>query len=787
MKAQAIGIPKIFIQDYEIDLSNLLGKGGFGFVYPGKHKYTGKEVAVKISKPIDFFNENEVKLMGKLDHPNLIKIHGYDLEELQGKSLNVKKSYRSFIVMDRAEADLKTFLIKNPMYFQDINNVLTFMKSMIEVGSYLHSQKIAHRDIKPGNILFLDGRWVLTDTNALKESSGGVEDSTVGTLITSKGYDAPEILTMSNMTDWKGWQKCDVYSMGIVFLEVCGMPSFVGKSLSSMKERLVYLDLMILECSLQNFQIPLIIHLLHIMLRITPDDRTDFAALKASINSLNSLQMDITSTKTNDHTAKIKELELLLQKATETIKEKDYSLSSLKKQLERLPNNLTPEVVGIDNIKIVETKSEYIPDNSVVEKPRKLILRDKSDVNRYYAHLKTISKNHNLPDTYYVYQIVELLDSTTSKGCMGQFFQSKNTFGNIEELQLDWDGLQINFAKDTDGMPRILTSILKMKSLKAVIMPSMKLTSHNSKRFLELLSGLPTRISDLDLIWKEKCSEEDIIAICQHISNIKITNKFNWSSEHSNSNFGDNLLKAISKAITRGTSKEIEHLTLNFASYYSSVQPDERFILFCKGISLKTQLSHLHLNMHNWGGGMTEESLIALSKLLSQLTRLKSLEISLSGWKSTGKVDNGFQVFAERILALKTLYNLSLNLDGCGSISLSDIFLTQLIAGILSLKQLQRLSLHLERWGSNNSKITYKGFGSLHEMLYQLASLSYLELGLDETPISQSFVIKLAESLSALKSLKKVIVTCKKCSGVPKEAKQVLEKCINEINKSEVE
>ena len=41
--------------DYDIDYKNILGRGGFGFVYKGKDKKTGELVAVK---KLEFNNEN---------------------------------------------------------------------------------------------------------------------------------------------------------------------------------------------------------------------------------------------------------------------------------------------------------------------------------------------------------------------------------------------------------------------------------------------------------------------------------------------------------------------------------------------------------------------------------------------------------------------------------------------------------------------------------------------------------------------------------------------------------
>lgn len=68
------------IEDY--DFGDLLGKGSYGEVYQAKHRDTGIEYAVKIYDKYRMSEEkkkksmyNEIRLLKKLDHPNLIKLH----------------------------------------------------------------------------------------------------------------------------------------------------------------------------------------------------------------------------------------------------------------------------------------------------------------------------------------------------------------------------------------------------------------------------------------------------------------------------------------------------------------------------------------------------------------------------------------------------------------------------------------------------------------------------------------------------------------------------------------
>jgi serine/threonine protein kinase len=52
--------------------NNPLGSGGYSFVFAGTYK--GKVVAVKRIQLLNAGDDNEVKVMQQLDHPNIVKL-----------------------------------------------------------------------------------------------------------------------------------------------------------------------------------------------------------------------------------------------------------------------------------------------------------------------------------------------------------------------------------------------------------------------------------------------------------------------------------------------------------------------------------------------------------------------------------------------------------------------------------------------------------------------------------------------------------------------------------------
>ncbi|KAL0232488.1 hypothetical protein PCE1_002829 [Barthelona sp. PCE] len=150
-------------------LFEVLGEGSFGKVRRAYDMETEQFCAVKsfnrqkLSKVAGFMEavEREVELMLKLKHRNVVQVIDY---------INDGESSRFYLVMelltggnleDRVNANPKGLLLRN---------VKVFFRDLISALSHIHSQKIAHRDIKPDNIVFtgVEGseRIVLLDFGA---------------------------------------------------------------------------------------------------------------------------------------------------------------------------------------------------------------------------------------------------------------------------------------------------------------------------------------------------------------------------------------------------------------------------------------------------------------------------------------------------------------------------------------------------------------------------------------------------------------------------------------------
>lgn len=129
------------------------------------------------------------------------------------------------------DGDLKTYLEKNRKN-EGLSEAeaQTFMRHLTQGYQALLAKNIIHRDIKPANILLKQGVAKLSDFGF----SRVVEDPNKTQKLTLLGtplYTAPEILANKKFSN-----KCDVWSMGIVFYEMLhGRTPWTGTDLENLR------------------------------------------------------------------------------------------------------------------------------------------------------------------------------------------------------------------------------------------------------------------------------------------------------------------------------------------------------------------------------------------------------------------------------------------------------------------------------------------------------------------------------------------------------------------------
>jgi len=212
------------------DIQQQLGKGGMAGVYLAARASDGELVAVKVLHPefavsvgAERFHR-EIGFLASLAHPGILPL--ITSEEIGGFLL---------YVMPYASAGSLTELLRQRSYLK-LDEVLNITGQVADALDYAHRQNVVHRDIKPGNILFHNGRAVLCDFGVARAivEAGGEHLSSSGLIVGTPSYMSPE--QASGFSKLTG--RSDVYSLACVVYEMLvGEPPFTGRSAQAIMAR----------------------------------------------------------------------------------------------------------------------------------------------------------------------------------------------------------------------------------------------------------------------------------------------------------------------------------------------------------------------------------------------------------------------------------------------------------------------------------------------------------------------------------------------------------------------
>jgi len=225
------------LKPQKINFDNKLCSSFTGHIYPyqkapGDHRYVVKHIMAHDIDELFLFLQ-EVILGFNCDHPSIHSVQGYHIEKIQPRGFNIYIKYNRNVeslthVIERCRNE-KKYLTE-----EEIIKILYNISCGLE---YLHNKNIAHKNIKPIDIMIdSEGKAQLggIGTNEI------LEDNKANVLFAKSVvscYKAPELQSSTQKLKRRDLFKADVWSLGVNIAELCVLKTdFVNFSLQSPKK-----------------------------------------------------------------------------------------------------------------------------------------------------------------------------------------------------------------------------------------------------------------------------------------------------------------------------------------------------------------------------------------------------------------------------------------------------------------------------------------------------------------------------------------------------------------------
>jgi len=195
----------------DLEILELIGRGGMGAVYKARQKSLDRLVALKLlprslAADTGFAKrfEAEAKALATLNHPNIVTVHEFG-----------HRDDFYFLLMEYVDGpNLRSLLVDHRMSPEE---ALSIVPRVCEALEFAHRRNVVHCDIKPENLLLnTDGQVKIADFGIARilgqTSSHPDSDKVAGT----PAYMAPEQMDRPHAID----TRADIYSLGVVFYEM---------------------------------------------------------------------------------------------------------------------------------------------------------------------------------------------------------------------------------------------------------------------------------------------------------------------------------------------------------------------------------------------------------------------------------------------------------------------------------------------------------------------------------------------------------------------------------------
>lgn len=195
----------------DLEILELIGRGGMGAVYKARQKSLDRLVALKLlprslaaDRGFAKRFEAEAKALATLNHPNIVTVHEFGHRD---------EFY--FLLMEYVDGpNLRSLLVDHRMGPEE---ALAIVPPLCEALEYAHRRNVVHCDIKPENLLLnTEGQVKIADFGIARILGQTGTDPDAPHPAGTPAYMAPEQIDSPHAVD----TRADIYSLGVVIYEM---------------------------------------------------------------------------------------------------------------------------------------------------------------------------------------------------------------------------------------------------------------------------------------------------------------------------------------------------------------------------------------------------------------------------------------------------------------------------------------------------------------------------------------------------------------------------------------
>jgi serine/threonine protein kinase/Flp pilus assembly protein TadD len=203
-------------------LEREIGRGGMAVVYLARDRKHDRPVAIKVLSPRAESSvsserfQREIAIAARLSHPHILPL--FDSGEAAGSPYYVMPHVAGPSLRDRLRDGHPIGVTETVRLGREVAGAL----------DYAHRSGVVHRDIKPDNILLLDGTALIADfgiARPTRPSPDAVMVTAAGIGLGTPSYMSPEQITQPELVDGR----TDIYAAGCLLFEMLtGQPPYAG-------------------------------------------------------------------------------------------------------------------------------------------------------------------------------------------------------------------------------------------------------------------------------------------------------------------------------------------------------------------------------------------------------------------------------------------------------------------------------------------------------------------------------------------------------------------------------